>query len=86
MVCETPERKAALRKRLYELGPAEQESSILWLADRTSLDLEHPQQLLYSEVWTTTGGAGEHLCAASRTEGDGRSTVTFVKKHQAEAA
>lgn len=53
IVCEDPERKEALRKRLYELGPAEQESSVFWLADRTQLDLEHPQQLLFGEVWTT---------------------------------
>lgn len=38
VVCENPERKEALRKRLYKLGP------------------EHPQLLLYGEVWTTAAG------------------------------
>ena len=56
VVCENLERKEALRKRLYELGLAEQDSSIFWLADRTSLDRTQPQQLVYGEVWTTAAG------------------------------
>ncbi len=56
VICETPERKEALRKRLYELGPTEQESSIFWVSDRTQLDVAHPTQLLFGEVWTTATG------------------------------
>jgi CheY-like chemotaxis protein len=63
------ERKEALRKRLYELGPGAQESSIFWLADRTHLELEHPEQLLYGEVWTTPAGEQGSMFARHPTTG-----------------
>jgi hypothetical protein len=38
------------------MGLAEQDSSVVWLTDRTQLDLERPETLLFGEVWTTAAG------------------------------
>jgi hypothetical protein len=80
--CETPERKEALRNRLHELGPTEQESSIFWLADHTQLDLDHPQQLLFGEVWLTPAGEQGSIFARvpSRVELEDELSVSLKKK------
>jgi hypothetical protein len=63
IVCENPERKEALRKHLYALGPVERGGVFFWLSDRTKLDLMQPQQLLYGEVWTPAAGEQGSICA-----------------------
>jgi hypothetical protein len=65
VVCDDPHRTAMLRQRLYELRPAEQESSIFWVSDRTRLDLTQPQQLLYGDVWITAAGEQGSIFAQS---------------------
>ena len=39
VICEDPQRKETLRKRLSELRPAVQESSVFWLTDHPQLNL-----------------------------------------------
>jgi len=61
---------------------AEQDSSIFWLSDRTSLDLTHLQQFLYGEVWTTATGKQESIFSlhSSQTELDDKWSAS-LKKH-----